>query len=150
MKAIMDNKTLKNFLKKIQKTNYCWIWLAGKRNGYGRFMVNQTLKSAHRLSYEYYIGPIEGELLVCHKCDNPSCVNPKHLFLGTLSDNMQDCIKKKRYKNPIADKERNQIHCIKGHELIKENLYNLKNGKRGCKLCGRIRDRERYKREGKR
>lgn len=75
----------------------CWIWLGSMTgNGYGQFMHERKLRRAHRFSYELYIGPIPNGLCTCHKCDNPACVNPGHMFLGTLKDNMQDASKKGR------------------------------------------------------
>lgn len=59
-------------------------------------MVDRKNLKAHRFSYEYHVGKIPSGMLVCHTCDNPSCVNPKHLFIGTWKDNVQDMIKKGR------------------------------------------------------
>lgn len=79
----------------------CWIWRAPLvGGGYGQFVVTKAnLKkyiNAHRLSYIIYFEQIPYGMYVFHKCDNPSCVNPDHLFLGTQKDNRIDCIKKGR------------------------------------------------------
>lgn len=79
-----------------------WIGALGRKHGYGCFFIrekgnrdNRKQYKAHRLMYEFYKGPI-GDKHVLHKCDNPRCVNPDHLFLGTHQDNMQDKVAKGR------------------------------------------------------
>lgn len=75
------------FWEKVDKTSDCWLWLGGKNGkGYGSF----TEDRAHRMSWRLAYGDIPNRLHVLHKCDNPSCVNPSHLFLGTNRDNAQD------------------------------------------------------------
>lgn len=80
----------------------CWKWTASKfKGGYGKFRLDGRMLYAHRIAWKLYRGEIpkgEGALgtCVCHKCDNPSCVNPDHLFLGTHNDNMEDRNKKGR------------------------------------------------------
>lgn len=69
----------------------CWTWTAGKISaGYGSFSVDGKETRAHRYSYELYVGKIPKGLLVRHRCDNPACVNPEHLLLGTDKDNAKD------------------------------------------------------------
>lgn len=69
----------------------CWEW-GGTRDeaGYGKVRFYGPRVMAHRLAYEAWIGPIEGDLLVRHSCDNPPCINPAHLLIGTQVDNMRD------------------------------------------------------------
>ena len=83
-------------------TTGCWNWVGATRRGYGRVLVGSRRReprrsvSAHRLSYETFIGPIPQGMQVCHHCDNRSCINPVHLFLGTLQMNIDDRERKGR------------------------------------------------------
>ena len=103
------------FFSKVQKTDDCWEWLGAKdRKGYGRFSVGRSknpdgsrrnsMVGAHRFSFEHFNGPIPDAdgyhgMCVLHRCDNPSCVNPDHLFFGTNEDNVHDMDAKGRRVN---------------------------------------------------
>lgn len=77
----------------------CWAWQGSKNpDGYGKMEINCSSVRAHRFSWEIHNGPIPKGLHVLHRCDNPSCVNPHHLFLGTHSDNMKDMVAKGRHR----------------------------------------------------
>ena len=95
-------KTIDLFWGKVEKAgdDECWYWLGSLNGGgYGHIGSNKRYRSAHRFSYFIHHGEIPGKLVVMHKCDNPKCVNPAHLQLGTHKDNSQDAIQKGRW-NP--------------------------------------------------
>lgn len=93
----MTQKSLNRFWSKVRKTRGCWLWTTGKdKDGYGKTCINRKDLRAHRVSYEITYGKIPKGMGVLHKCDNPSCVNPKHLFIGTAKDNAVDMMKKGR------------------------------------------------------
>lgn len=119
----------------------CWTWTAKTEpKGYGRW--RSTL--AHRESWRRASGDIPGGLWVLHHCDNPPCVNPAHLYLGTVVENVRDMIERGRNFIPAP-----KTHCNRGHELAGENLQIAGRRKqRRCRTCGNERsaERERQKR----
>ncbi len=116
----------------------CWIW-TGTRGpqGYGRIRVGgRRSTGAHRFAWEIVRGPVPDGLFVCHRCDNPPCVRPDHLFLGTASDNAWDCARKGRRP------QSKRTHCPQGHEYSAENTYRSPRGHRGCRTCLRAKARQ--------
>lgn len=82
-----------------KKSEECWEWQGPTNHGYGYIRIDGPKRYMHRFSWELHNGEITDGLFVLHKCDNPSCVNPDHLFLGTQRDNVYDCIAKGRHVN---------------------------------------------------
>lgn len=89
------------FHAKVSHQSGCWIWQgAVSGTGYGQFSVAGRTVKAHRFAYEEAFGPIPAGVLVCHRCDDPLCVKPSHLFLGSSADNSGDMVNKGRsFKN---------------------------------------------------
>lgn len=106
------------FWSKVNKTETCWLWTAGAPMGYGAFALGQKKVKAHRFSWELAYGRPDPALDVCHRCDNPLCVRPDHLFLGTARDNIRDMFEKKRKNhrgthNPACKLTERQARMIK-------------------------------------
>ena len=100
---------MERFWSKVKKTPSCWEWIGSKdKNGYGSFRFKGHSRLAHRVSWLLNGGLIPHGLFLCHKCDNPSCVRPTHLFLGNQSDNMGDA--KRKGRMPSGEKSSMRLH----------------------------------------
>lgn len=131
-KQLTKEEFIERFWDKVDKTGDCWEW-TGSRNasGYGQFNNKPFgTSAAHRISFLLSVGEILPGNVICHRCDNPPCVNPDHLFQGTHADNMQDAINKGRLVGPFGDrvskkteKKRGVIDKLK--EEIKEQAHKI-------------------------
>lgn len=126
------------FWSKVDTTDKCWEWLGAKDGGgYGRFLHNGRNRHAHRIAWLLFHGR-EPNGVVMHTCDNPSCVKPKHLRIGTQRENIHDCVAKDRNFKPRGSlnsqaklteeqvaairKEYNQTNCTKRFLACKYNM----------------------------
>lgn len=139
MEMYSPNQSVQSRVKKhfqvLKGASGCWEWPMSRTHaGYGQLagMTNgkQVNHYAHRVSYFLAYGPFRRDAVICHKCDNPACINPDHLFLGTQKDNMRDCSGKGRTHNgpkPIGDRhwtrkdpqKRIKILCGQNHPRSK-------------------------------
>ncbi len=129
MEYHLDERRVRNFWKKVIKTETCWIWVGYiDKIGYGVFGVNpKSIGRAHRYSYELLVGPIPEGLEIDHVCSNRKCVNPAHLEPVTHIVNV-------RRSKRIGWNMREKTHCPKGHPLSGDNVYRH-NGRRHCRKC---------------
>lgn len=110
----------------------CWTWIGAGATGkeYGIISFNRGTIKAHRASYMLNVGPIPPGMRVLHKCDNPACVNPDHLFLGTQADNMSDMWAKNRHpptglrgeRNPSAKLTVSSVRFIRSSNMSCDQL----------------------------
>jgi len=126
-----EQKDVVRFLKKItKKPNGCWEWISVKnKDQYGQFYLKYFNRAipAHRASFLMFNGNIPFQAIVCHHCDNPPCVNPEHLFLGSHKDNMMDKVKKGRHVSLSGIKSsRSKLTETQVKEILESNYSNRK------------------------
>jgi hypothetical protein len=127
----------------------CWDWQGSKNeSGYGVLWWDGRAQRAHRASYESFVDPIPEGMLVCHRCDNPACVRPDHLFLGTVADNTADKVAKGRQSRAGGMRPLNLAYCPHGHEYTLENTKHNAKGSKICRACHNERMRQRRIRRG--
>ena len=121
--------TPEEFWTKVDKSGghkACWIWQGKKQTGgYGQFRFKGKLILAHRLSYIFECGPIPEGMCVLHKCDNPSCCNPKHLYLGTKKDNARDRDRKGRMADTRGSRNPNSKFTEKEIQGIRSDIRKI-------------------------
>lgn len=122
----------------------CWLWTGGGKR-YGKFKVNYVGHAAHRYSYELANGPIPDGLYVCHRCDTPKCVNPRHLFVGTSSDNMLDASSKGRI-NGKKNGFYGRSHTSESRSKMSDSLRGKKYPRVTCDRCGQATSAQNFSR----
>lgn len=117
----------------MKKTDSCWIWTAGLfPSGYGSISIDDRTYKVSRVVYELAHGKFDKKLSVLHRCDNKKCVNPKHLFLGTHRDNMNDMVKKERQsrgedsRSKLTEKQVKKIRSVfKKGTVTKQDIADM-------------------------
>lgn len=132
--SVLKNYPEEKFWSKVDKTKSCWNWKGClRKDGYGHLSVETKAKLPHRISYQLLVGRIPKKLQIDHLCRNRSCVNPKHLELVTIGENV---LRGKSFSAINAKK----THCKRGHEFTKENTIvgtKPRGYRRMCKTCNR-------------
>lgn len=116
----------------------CWLWTGAKTRGYGWAKRKGLAQGAHRHAWEIVNGPIPARVTVHHTCFTPPCVNPHHLALLSQSQNAA-------LRDPASTARRRKDTCGRGHPMSGANLYIKPSGKRVCRTCHALRERQRRK-----
>ena len=143
---MFNKETMRRFWTKVDSRGDCWLWTGGQRgNGYGCFKVNGKVLSAHRVSWVIKHGEIPTGKLILHKCNNRSCVNPKHLYVGTHKDNVADAIRagthyfaKKSYFNTNSARKGTENGSSKLDNIKVRDIRMLRKEGMGCRELGRL------------
>jgi hypothetical protein len=125
------------FWARVRKTDGCWLWEGPLfQGGYGQVRIQSFSRvslRAHRVAYRIAIGPIPPGVCVLHKCDNPPCVKPGHLALGSHRDNMREMVE--RGRTPKVRPYLRKAVCVRGHVIAEV-------GRKGSRCCGCIREND--------
>lgn len=136
------SKLEKRFMKRviIAGIDDCWKWIGSRARKYGKFSIKPDLRiSAHRFSAFLFLNfDLKSNHLILHKCNNPICVNPAHLYIGDAYDNMRDRV---AFGN---NSMLNKTYCPSGHPYSGDNVYYDGNNHRHCKICMKERDITRH------
>lgn len=136
-RRIPETEAPAHFWSRVAKGTGCWEWQGARvGRGYGHLRFGQKYTYAHRVAWELTNGRIPSGLVVCHRCDNPPCCRPEHLFIGTQAENLQD----------MAAKRRRQLKvCKRGHPIPDANVYFTADGRRHqCMACAKDAGAKRY------
>lgn len=142
-KAFCSDKC--RFMAYVNITDVCWFWTGSKnKRGYGQIcFAGKTKDSAHRVSYKIFNGPVADDLFVCHTCDNPSCVKPGHLWLGTTQDNKKDQLAKDRGGKKLKEADVLEIRKLYDNDIGSNTIARLFNV--SCGLISNIVKRRVWK-----
>lgn len=117
----------------------CWEWNKPKKNGYGQFYHNGTMRRSHIFSYELYYGNVPEGMVLDHLCKNKACCNPDHLETVSQKTN----VRRGRAGESCKERAFLQTHCKRGHKFTVDNTYVSKVGARHCRACRTDRTQER-------
>ena len=141
MRLRLSAKDEQRLWDRVDAEGDCWEWIGPRmRSGHGRFYVHGGIALAHRVMWEFLVGPIPEGLHIDHLCINPPCVNPDHLEPVTNATNVR------RGKGPFVRRGL-QTHCHRGHPFDKENTYvDKRRGTRMCRACHAVHESNRRRR----
>lgn len=140
----ITDKDRERILKRVffGKDDECWMssFARTKKEGhqYPMAHLGKRMRNVSQIMYVLYNGDINAGMFVLHSCDNPNCVNPNHLRVGTPRDNVIDREKRKRNKKSLTFLNKNKTHCLRGHKFTHKNtIKTIRNGnlKRACRIC---------------